>query len=263
MEAEKHMRCLKRAAIVAAILVVGLGVTPQRASADPFSITFGGSTLSGDTTSAITNWTVAGVDAGTNQLFEEAYYLQLGSGDPAVISPQAFQVLGPNSILIGYNTNGSGVCTTADLSGCEVTVTHTLSGTSAWSSTFGVFNLENYSIYTYSDFDLDGTSGGDTASYLGTGRFVQSDTLASLVWQTNASLASFDVYDCCGLDVVTPLQNRTTFTGDAVFATQASNQDGFSIDRRLSAVPEPMSLLLVGSGMLGVAARRRRKAKKA
>jgi hypothetical protein len=255
------MGCLKRAAVVAVILVGGLGITPQRASAEPFSISFGGQTLSGDTTDYITQWTVAGVAGGANQLFEEAYYLQLGNGSIDFIAPQAYQVLGPNSILVGYNTNSLGTCTTVDLSGCEVTITHTLSGSSAWSSTFGVFNLSNYSIYTYADFDLSGSFGDDTANYVGTGRFIQTDALSALVWQTNATLSSYDVYGCCGLS--TPLQNGTSFTGDVAFATQASNQDGFSIDRRLSAVPEPMSLLLVGSGMLGVAARRRRQAKKA
>ena len=252
------MGCLKRYAAVAAIVLIGFGVAAREASADAFTFSFGGETLAGDTNTGVTTWTVAGVAGGADQLFLEAYYLQLGGGAITLITPEVFRVLSANSLLVGYNTNGSGTCTVGDLSGCEVTITHTLSGSSGWSSSFGFFNLTNFSVYTYSDYDLDGTSLGDQGSYVGTGRFLQSDAQSALIWQINQPLTNFDVYNFNGTNgLTTPLQNRTSASGDVVFATQVANAGSMSIDRAIAPVPEPMSIMLFGSGVAGLAARRR------
>ena len=246
------MGCLKRYAAVAAIVLIGFGVAAREASADAFTFSFGGETLAGDTNTGVTTWTVAGVAGGADQLFLEAYYLQLGGGAITLITPEVFRVLSANSLLVGYNTNGSGTCTVGDLSGCEVTITHTLSGSSGWSSSFGFFNLTNFSVYTYSDYDLDGTSLGDQGSYVGTGRFLQSDAQSALIWQINQPLTNFDVYNFNGTNgLTTPLQNRTSASGDVVFATQVANAGSMSIDRAIAPVPEPMSMMLFGSGVAG------------
>ena len=255
------MRFVNRYAVIAAMVVASLGLNARVASADAFALNFLGQTLSGDTETGVITWTSAAVAGGADQLFEEQYYIQFGAGAITQINPETWRFTGPNSISIGYDITPGG-CDSNTFVGCEIIINHTLSGSTEWSSTFGFLNLAGYSIYTYADFDLSGTIGDDQASYVGTGRFLQSDNLTSLVWQINETLTAVDVYNYDGDALDTPLLNRLNAVGDVVFATQMSNPTGFSIDRGLAQVPEPMSLMLFGTGLAVLAARRRRNAKK-
>jgi hypothetical protein len=256
---------------VAAVLVFAVWAVP----AYSFGVTLSdvNSSLTFNTEYGATVWEVDGTD----NLYYESYFYRVGTGPTSEITA------GYNSGPIGTNKYG----TTYDLGDYgKVRLTHTLLGgatdsqTSQWNTSLnftpGDAGTVPLHFYTYSDYDLSGTAGDETASYLGSGEFSQYDDLTELLWSTvifppgsTGVPYSPDHYTTRGFngvggvpsEALGDLNDVGNYYDNAIFMTQWNDPVDFHISRSLAPVPEPSTFLLLGGGLAGLAfyARRRKK----
>ena len=256
---------------IAAFLVLAIWTLPAFA----FGVTLNdlNSSLTFNTNYGATVWSVDGTD----NLYYESYFYRVGTGPTIEITS------GYNSSPIGTNKYG----TTYDLGSYgKVRLTHTLLGgatnslESQWITSLnftpgGVGTAPLY-FYTYSDYDLSGTSANETASYLGGGEFSQYDDLTKLLWSTvifppgstgdpysptHYTTRGYNGVGGVPSEALGNLNDIGNYYGNAIFMTQWNDPVDFHIFRSLTPVPEPSTFLLLGGGLAGLAfvVRRRRK----
>jgi PEP-CTERM motif len=246
--------------------VAAIAVTLSSTPAQAWSITVGGSTLSGDDNNPfVFTWTFGGSD----HLFQEVYLVDLGPGGGQIAG------VDPSGPVL-TDTDGNGVIDTVgqtyNLPGGAGTMTaiHTLSfgDSPEWSTSFSFNAGPALMFYIYADYDLSGSTNDTSVTWANANAVVQLDPLTTLSWRTatpgSTCAALLSAVANCAAQVLAggALNNSTSAgPGDVAFAAQYGRQT-FSVDRSLSIVPEPASMILLGSGLLGLAARARARRRK-
>jgi hypothetical protein len=266
----------KRAATIALIVVAAVTFSAARAQAAILAVTDLNTFVQVDSSSqsGMFTWEVDGVD----QMFQQWFWYRVGSGPEASINtltPTAAGVVGRN-IVTNYAGNGFTIEVTYLVTGGTAN-----SGTSDVAETIRIINTGtaplDFHFFQYSDFDLCGNAGGETATFVNANTVDQTDIggchLSETVVTPDASHREAGIFAATlsslndgGATLLS--DNVSSGFGDATWAFQwdvvigAGGSFIISKDKHLSAIPEPASLFLLGSGLLGglKAARRRRKA---
>jgi len=276
---------MNRFTVYVCLLALTLFAAAPQVKADLIALEDGNSAVGIDpgTSAGMYSWAVDG----TSQLYQQWFWYRVGDAG----GQSAINTLSTPTVTLS-DTNGDGKNDVANLkysnSAFEILVKYSLHGGPAGSLQSDVGEqiqinnlssraIDNFHFFQYSDFDLNGVPGGQTAQFLAPGKFQQSGegiTLSETVVTPDPSRHEAGTY----ADTFNALQGGTTYnlnnndvaTGDATWAFQwdfnlaavgtAGSSFAISKDKLLSpTVPEPASILLMG-GILLVVARKFRKA---
>jgi len=276
------MKNIRKIFVSAAVITAVVGLAPPRADAAPIALNDLNSSVLIDPNSqaGVFSWFVDG----TSQLFQQWFWYRVGStgpeasidtiSAPAVIVNNSNFNPGDDTAAIRY-TNGT----------LQVDVSYQLNGGSIGSrqSDLGelvkITNLSNASqdvhFFQYSDFDLGGTPAGDVGSFVNPNTADQRDALGTTYLSETVATPAPNEYQFgtwpntlgqLNDGSATTLNNTPSAVGDVTWAFQwdRSLAPGdvllISKDKRIG-VPEPASLFLFGTALIGAAgAARRRKA---
>jgi hypothetical protein len=270
-------------AILFGLFFLGLsGLFAQHSFAGLFTLVDDNSTAVFDTDSQANafNWTVDGVD----QLFQQTFWYRVGN-----VAEQSLDTL-PHPVEGTTDTNFDGDQDTLFVgyngAGFNIDVRYTLAGglpgsrASDIAEQISISNLGqsplDFHFFQYADFDLNDTTGGDSAVFVNANTVLQSEGVLSVSETVNTPAASHREIDFFPVTrdklndgVATTLSDTpigaVVGPGDVTWAYQwdFTLQPGstfiISKDKRLGGIPEPTAcaLLSIGVGLLCAARRKR------
>ena len=271
--------------------LVGILLFAHTASADPITLSDLNTTFSVDAHSqaGAFSWQVDG----TEHLFQEWFWYRIGPvGRERSIDTLTFLSHtasdtdadpGYDKLVLQYSHTQFTLDVEYNLSGGA-----SGSGVSTLTETISIKNIRPsgnlpFHLFEYTDFDLTESPGDDTATLVGTGTIAQTDQygVQSTVTVVNPSTDHYEIAPVpttlgkLNDGVTTTLSDTEPSVGpdNVAFAFQWDEiilpGSTFVVTKQkliegsLPGVPEPASLLLVGSGLLGLRSWRRRQMKAA
>jgi hypothetical protein len=220
------------------------------------------------------SWVIDGIE----NLYEQAFFYRTGlMTSESTISSLPVLVQGvsdinfngdPDTLFVKYQGNGFTISIAYLLQGgsansyrSDIAETITIVNTNTTGS-------QTFHFFQYTDFDLNGTPNDDTIYRDSLSRFTQSDpVLSSAEVITTSSPSHYeaslyptlrnkltDALPTTLGDIAGPLYGDVSFAWQWDFTVNAGDSFQISKDKNIAPIPEPGTLILLGGGLLSLAA---------